>query len=131
MMRQKLDEYLEENGIEAQCDDNDVVFSINRLNYVCRFFSDDPYYIQIMLPHIDQKSAHEVRDIIADINRRFKVAKIIEVDDNPWIVADCFVYSIDKGKLLIGRMVRVLTDVYEEYRQLTSETEILEGGQQE
>lgn len=120
-MKQKLEEYLEENGFEAQHDDNDVMFSVNGLNYLCHFYPEDPYFIQLMLPQVDDKSAKDLRDVIADINRRFKVAKIIEVDDKPWIVAECFTYSSENGKILIGRMVKLLTDVIMYYRRQTSE----------
>ena len=121
-MRKKLDEYLEENGIEAQEQDNDVLFSINQLNFIFRTFTEDPNFVQLILPNVDECSARERREVIAEINRRFKVAKIIEVDDKPWIVADSFVYSNENGKILIGRLVGLLTDVFKEYRNKTSET---------
>lgn len=120
-MKQILDEYLSENGIEAQKADDDVMFSVNDLNFICRFYPDDPFFIQFILPYVDERNASEMRDYLTDVNRRFKVAKMIEVDGKPWIVAESFVYSKDKAKLLIGRLVRLLTDVYDYYRQTTSE----------
>lgn len=126
-MRQKLNEYLEENGIDAQVNDNDVLFSINQLNFIFRSFPDDPYFVQLILPQVEDRSAKERRDVIAEINRQFKVAKIIELNDRPWIVADCFVYSDENGKILIGRLVRLLTDVFKEYINKTDETVNHEG----
>jgi hypothetical protein len=72
-MRQKLNEYLEENGIDAQVNDNDVLFSINQLNFIFRSFPDDPYFVQLILPQVEDRSAKERRDVIAEINRQFKV----------------------------------------------------------
>ena len=68
--------YLEENGIEAQEQDNDVLFSINQLNFIFRTFTEDPNFVQLILPNVDECSARERREVIAEINRRFKVAKI-------------------------------------------------------
>ncbi|MBR1447252.1 MAG: hypothetical protein IJ588_00705 [Prevotella sp.] len=116
-MRKILDEYLEENGIRAQIDGNEVTFSVNQLNFLFRSFPDDPFFIQMFLPKIEDYEVKERRDIIADINRRFKVAKIVEIDERPWIVADCFVYSKENGHALIGRLIKLLTDVINEYRE--------------
>ena len=113
---------MEENGIEAKKDDNDVLFSINQLNFIFRSFPDDPYFIQLILPNVEESDVKERRGVIADINKRFKVAKIVEIDKKPWIVADSFVYSDENGKMLIGRLVKLLTDVFNEYRKQTSES---------
>lgn len=122
-MRKKLEEYLEENGFEAKSHDNEVVFSINQLNFMFRTYPDDPFFFQLILPNIDGDNIIERRDVIADINRRFKVAKIIEVEDRLWIVADSFVFSDENGEKLIARLIRLLTDVINEYRRKTTESE--------
>ncbi|MBQ8462495.1 MAG: hypothetical protein IJ544_00050 [Prevotella sp.] len=120
-MRKILDEYLEENGLAAMRDDNDVVFSVNGLYFLFRSFPDDPFFFRMFLPKIEDHDVKERRDIIAEINQQFKVAKILEIDNRPWIVADCFVYSKENGHALIGRLIKLLTDVINEYRERVSE----------
>lgn len=115
-MKQKLIDYLDKLGISQHTSNDLVTFSMNQLNFVCKFMPDDPCYIRIMLPRIDNRDVKELRDVIADINRSFKVARIVEIEDKPWIIADSFVYSNENVEILIGRLIRLLTDVIQNYR---------------
>lgn len=121
-MRQILTDYLKENGIEGKDVDNLVLFEVNGLHFICQFFPEDAYYLRLMLPQIENVDVKGVRDIIAELNARFKVAKIIEVNNNPWIVGECFVYSTQNGVMLIGRLVKLLTDVFNAYMDKRSES---------
>ena len=101
-----------------------ITFSVNGLNYACEFFPNDAFFFRIMLPQIDNRDVKEVRDVIAEINSTYKVAKIIEVANRPWIVAESFAYSKVYGERLMARLVKVLEDVYNAYREKTLQSRL-------
>ena len=114
-MRERLLEYLDKNNIKGDIHKDIVSFRSDGLNFVCQFYDDDPYYFRLMLPRIDKKDSDSLQQITSSINLRFKVAKLIDVGGEPWLVAESFVYSSENGELLIARLVRLLTDVYNYY----------------
>lgn len=115
-MRQKLLEYLKENGLVYKENDDLIRFNVNDLHFVCQFFPNDPYFFRIILPCADNIHQEGIRDIIAKMNNSYKVAKVIEVDNAPWIVGESFAYSNQNGELLIARLIQLLTEVFEAYK---------------
>lgn len=114
-MKQQLFEYLNKNGYKYEGEDEIISFIIDDLKFYAQFLPKDPYFFRIILPCEDNVQIPEVRNVIAKLNKRYKVAKIIEMDTSPWIVAESFAYSDLNGELLIDRLVRLLEEVFTAY----------------
>lgn len=114
-MKQKLFNYLNQNGYGYEGNDDLIKFNVNELHFYCQFFPKDPFFFRIILPCEDNIPVSNARPVIAEINSRYKVAKIIEVNNKPWIVGESFAYSNQNGEMLIDRIVRLLIEVFNAY----------------
>ena len=131
-MKQKLFNYLNQNGYGYEVNDDVIKFNVNELHFFCQFFPKDPYFFRIILPCEDNVQDSSVNSLIAEINSRYKVAKIIEVNNKPWIVGESFAYSNQNGEMLIDRIVRLLIEVFNAYsnernKQIRKEGEEVDG----
>ena len=76
-----------------------------------------PYYFRLSLPNVDSEMTNDIQRIAMELNAQYKVAKVIEMPDHHvWIIAEAFVYSFDKIEALFSRMVFLLSNVIDEYR---------------
>ena len=80
-MKQKLFNYLNQNGYGYEGNDHLIKFNVNDLHFYCQFFPKDPFFFRIILPCEDDLQVSNTRSVIAEINSRYKVAKIIEVNN--------------------------------------------------
>jgi hypothetical protein len=119
-----LREFLKNGGINVQEVGNGrLSFSVNNLNFISLFNDNDPYFLRLALPKInrDEINISNYSDKIQQLNRNYKVAKIVTWDDGTlWVIADIFVYSLDKADLLIKRLIQAMTDIITDYRIIES-----------
>ena len=83
-------------------------------------YKDDPFYFRIILPNILQvtdDNKDKIKQLVNDINLKFKVAKAFIVDDkNVWISVEQFAYTIDKIDDLFNRIFILYTSILEEIK---------------
>lgn len=101
--------------------DGNVHFVINSLNFIFEWKETDPSYTRVMLPNIDFKNDQTI-EIVMRINREYKVAKIIEVDNHLWAVAESFVVSAENIDFIFNRLIKLLIDVYTAYYEQKEQT---------
>lgn len=101
--------------------DGNVYFVINGLNFIFEWKETDPSYTRVMLPNIDFKNDQTI-EIVMRINREYKVAKIIEVDNHLWAVAESFVVSAENIDFIFNRLIKLLIDVYTAYYEQKEQT---------
>lgn len=100
--------------------DNSVSFKRNSLNYIFEADRNDPAFFRIVLPNIDDYNASKA-ETIRKLSAKFKVAKLIVVNQQICIVAEQFVYSpLSKSSwfIMFDRIVNLLNQVIDEYREL-------------
>lgn len=113
--------YLLTNNIAIQNEDETTIsFKKDDLYYLFIIYKDDPFYFRIILPNILQvtdDNKDKIKQLVNDINLKFKVAKAFIVDDkNVWISVEQFVYTIDKIDDLFNRIFILYTSILEEIK---------------
>lgn len=112
--------YLDKNGLKyvSYKESGTLSFSLNNLNYLFQWQERDPNYFRIALPNIESAPISNDRmNIINQLVASFKVAKAITMEDgNLWLVAETFVYSSDNVDSLFARMIYLLGQIIDEYR---------------
>jgi hypothetical protein len=112
--------YLDKNGLKyvSYNQSETLSFSLNNLNYLFQWQESDPNYFRIALPNIENSPINNERQaIINQLIAGFKVAKAITMDDgNLWLVAETFVYSSENLEKLFARMIYLLGQIIDEYR---------------
>lgn len=113
--------YLLTNNIAIQNEDKTTIsFKKDDLYYLFIIYKDDPFYFRIILPNILQvtdDNKDKIKQLVNDINLKFKVAKAFIVDDkNVWISVEQFAYTIDKIDDLFNRIFILYTSILEEIK---------------
>ena len=113
--------YLDKNGLKyvRYKESETLSFSLNKLNYLFQWQERDPNYFRIALPNIENLPiSNEKLTIVNQLIAGFKVAKAITMDDgNLWLVAETFVYSSENLENLFARLIFLLGQIIEEYRE--------------
>lgn len=123
-MINELVQFLNSQDIESHYlnDEHTVLgFSTQGANFMFSYdASNDPTYISMIIPNID-RIPNPTPDILGKLFRltaSYKVGKVtIEKEENVWLIADCFVYSRSNLEALVGRLISVLLDMLNDYRQ--------------
>lgn len=112
--------YLDKNGLKYSLyqESGFLSFSLNNLNYLFQWQERDPNYFRIALPNVENSPVINDRlSIINQLVARYKVAKAITMNNgNLWLVAESFVYSWDNLDSLFARMISLLGQIIDEYR---------------
>lgn len=112
-------EFLKKRGIEVdEKGSGALIFSVNNLRFLFQVFEPDLNFFRLSLPSINNntKAYEQLHDEIQQLNRNYKVAKIIEQDNHSlWIIADQFVYSTIQIDMLFDRLVQAMTDMIKDY----------------
>ena len=113
--------YLLTNNIAIQNEyETTISFKKDDLYYLFIIYKDDPFYFRIILPNILQvtdDNKDKIKQLVNDINLKFKVAKAFIVDDkNVWISVEQFAYTIDKIDDLFNRIFILYTSILEEIK---------------
>lgn len=114
-IREKFVIFLKNLNIQFKYEGQNIAFEKNGLNYLFMFFENDPYYFRLSLPVIDQHKKDK-DERINSINRQYKVAKLLVVEENIWLVADSFVYSTGNVERLFDRLLILLEEMIMNYR---------------
>lgn len=113
--------YLDKNGLKyvRYKESETLSFSLNNLNYLFQWQERDPNYFRIALPNIENLPiSNEKLTIVNQLIAGFKVAKAITMDDgNLWLVAETLVYSSENLENLFARLIFLLGQIIEEYRE--------------
>lgn len=79
---------------------------------------DDVSFLRVVLPNIDQLNENaEKRKAINELNKSYKMGKMIEYNGLISISAEQFVYSLDSINDLYERMLSVLFSMFKAYRE--------------
>lgn len=115
-------EFLKKRGIVAEEKEHGTLtFSVNNLNFIFQTFEPDPFFFRLSLPQINQKenAFNFLSKDIQKLNVSFKVAKIVEMENNTlWVIADQFVFSTNKIDLLFDRLIQAMSDMIKNFHQL-------------
>lgn len=115
-------DYLQKRGIVADINDRKrISFSVNNLHYMFDVFEPDQFFFRMSLPQITNnvQALNQLSDKIQELNRNFKVAKIISQENNElWIVADQFVFSTSQIDSLFERVIQAMGDMIKAYHQI-------------
>ncbi len=115
-------EVLKNRGIKPNDESpGSFTFSVNGLNFVCDTNDNDPFFFRLSLPRINRPETQisELDNNIQQLNRMFKVTKIVSGNDNfLWIIADTFVYSSSNFELLFNRLLQAMSDMINSFHSI-------------
>lgn len=99
---------------------NILKFSIEGMNFLAFYNKDDdPAYFKIMLPRVEvilDESKQDIFDKCIKMSSRFKVGKAIILNDAVWLSAEIFLPEKYDGIALFCRMISLLRDMFNQYR---------------
>lgn len=94
--------------------DETISFEYNGLSYLFVSDKNDPYYMRLILPNIENiDNANEI-DVYKNINRynnKFKAVKMSIVENSIWISVEQFLYSRENANNLFFRLMKILETV--------------------
>ena len=110
---------------ESKPENGLIAFQYKQLQYVCVYTSDEPAYLRILLPGVDnirdeitiQNYQHMLR-----LNAHYKVAKIELIENSFWFAVELFITGTSNLSGTIVRMVNLLHDMRNEYAQYINNT---------
>lgn len=78
---------------------------------------EDPNYFCICLPNVEASDfiTDDIRTKLNQIGREYKVAKLIEIDNQVWITAETFVFNYAGIQSLFDRLISLLNRVLIDY----------------
>lgn len=110
---------------DKHSNDTHVFFTAIQLHFIAEYDpSQDPTYFRMLLPDIDSidnECKSKIFDIVMDINSRYKVGKIIVLDNRLWITVDNFIYGEWDVSPLFARDIAVARDMINDYRRMRNE----------
>lgn len=113
-MKEKFESFLKQKDITCESiGSNTLVFQNANLHYAFQW--DEDRYFRIILPNIDKKDDNTLK-IAHDIERDFKVVKIIDINDYLWIVAESFIASSENLDSLFEILLNLTQAVFNHYR---------------
>lgn len=125
-MIQTFQNYLTNRGIASTFLDQAqtlLSFQQNDINFLFSYRRrQDPTYVRIMIPNIGTLDTDDNQELIriCQLTSEYKVGKfILEEDNQIWIVAEAFLYIQSDHVRLFDRLLSVLTDMLNEYRNRT------------
>lgn len=117
--------YLSSNGISFNREDDTAIsFEKEGLHFLFIYNDSDPYYFRLILPNVatlTDENRQRMHEIANTLNLRFKVAKVIILDNNVWVSAEQFVYSRERLNDLFTRAISLLALVIEHFRTESSQ----------
>lgn len=100
--------------------DETISFEYNGLSYLFVSDKNDPYYIRLILPNIENINNADEIDVYKNINRynnKFKAVKMSVVENSIWLSIEQFLYSRENSNNLFFRLMKILETVITEYRR--------------
>jgi hypothetical protein len=99
--------------------DETISFEYNGLSYLFVSDKNDPYYIRLILPNIENINNTNEIDVYKNINQynnKFKAVKMSVVENSIWLSIEQFLYSRENSNNLFFRLMKILETVITEYR---------------
>lgn len=122
-MIQTFQNYLSNRGITSRILDQSqtlLAFQQNNINFLLSYQrNQDPFFIRIMIPNIGICNTGNALEMLklCQLTSQYKVGKfVIEENNQIWIVAEAFLYIQSDHVRLFDRLLSVLTDMFNEYR---------------
>lgn len=121
---------LDEMGMEPQRDqDGDVLFFHEDRAYLLLFDVRDPEFLILAVPNLWPVEGAEQRrklaEVVAEVNARAKVARLIETQGHLWAVQEAVFAEPEHAVAALGRLLYNLDNVVEQFQrhmQLATQT---------
>lgn len=100
--------------------DGTISFEYNGLSYLFVSDKNDPYYIRLILPNIENINNADEIDVYKNVNwynNKFKAVKMSVVENSIWLSIEQFLYSRENSNNLFFRLMKILETVITEYRR--------------
>ncbi len=112
---------LEEEGYRFTVDeDGDISFRCEGKWYVL-FVDSDPMYFRLTIPNLFECKGQQQADLALvvanDLNRSYKVAKLVVVDGWVWCNVEMFLIPLDTFRATFERCVELLSEACGDFRQ--------------
>lgn len=117
-MRTLFKQYLSNKNIDITAESQNVIsFKYRQHHYLMMYDEEDPNYFCICLPDVEESNSitDGIRTKMNQISREYKVAKLIEIENQVWITAEIFVFNYVGIQSLFDRLIGLLDRVIIDY----------------
>lgn len=110
-------------GNFRQVDDKLTTFSYNRINFLYVYDSDDSSIFHLIVPKVEVYS-EELKDKMIDFTMRYKIAKVIKVDDSVWFSFEQLVLNPKEGDYRLFKLaIKILSSLLLEWKGIAQNNE--------
>lgn len=111
-MIEEVNEFLKSQGLMPKIDeDNDIVFKYQMKTFIVMDPEEDEQFLRIAMPgifDIDENNRADVLEAANNINKMYKVAKCLVLDNNVWIVTEQLIDSTPNYEDIIPRLLNII-----------------------
>lgn len=119
--------FLQSNEIQGitnfrQVDASLTLFSYQGINFLYVYETNDSNVFHLIVPKIEEYD-ERLKDKMLDFTMRYKIAKVIRVDDSIWLSFEQIVFNQKEGDYKLFKLaIKILTSMMKEWKTPASTT---------
>ena len=99
-----------------QVSENLTFFSYQGINYLFAYEVNDPNIFHLIVPKIEDYK-DELQEKMIDFTMRYKIAKVIHVDNSIWLSFEHIVFNQKEGDYRLFKLaIKILSSMLKEWR---------------
>lgn len=113
--------FLQSNEIQGitnfrQVDASLTLFSYQGINFLYVYETNDSNVFHLIVPKIEEYD-ERLKDKMLDFTMRYKIAKVIRVDDSIWLSFEQIVFNQKEGDYKLFKLaIKILTSMMKEWK---------------
>lgn len=125
-IQQAFFSFLQSNEIQGitnikQVNASLTLFSYQGINFLYAFEADDSNIFHLIVPKIEEYNELS-KDKMLDYTMRYKIAKVIRVDDSIWLSFEQIVFNQKEGDYKLFKIaIKILTSMIREWKSPTNQ----------
>ncbi len=103
----------------TKTENGSILFTYHNLAYLCINDINDPFYLRIILPNIDDinKTDNKFLLKLLELNAKFKVGKFVVMENSIWVVAEVILTGTTRMMQTFVDLVSLLEQMRSEYAE--------------
>lgn len=118
-MIEEVNEFLKSQGLMPKIDEgNNIVFRYQMKTYVVLDPEEDEQFLRIAMPgifEVDDNNRADVLQVANNINKMYKIAKCIVLDETVWITTEQLIDSTPNFEDIIPRLLNIIFGAHQDF----------------
>lgn len=94
-----------------------TIFSYSGIHFLYSYQADDPNVFRLIIPKVELYREELIHRML-DFTKRYKVAKVIELDDTIWFSYEQLVFNQKEGDYRLFKIaIKILTAMFREWKE--------------